>query len=164
MAESTIVKHLRDGTLEFIVGSNSHEFRFEQGNFKLSIPGPTVALYLDRGRITDPPSIRYDEDQPMDGSFSVYFRDTSSALYVTAMEFITKTGLYASSWGTTMGASGEVKTGTLRWTVAGTVHGDAANKIMELPYCKISGGAEDGNPNLLTFDFTSYAVYPSTVS
>lgn len=164
MAESVIVKHLRDGTLTYKVGANSYTFAYEQGNFQLQVPGPTVALYLDRGRITDPPSIRYNEDQPMNGSFSVYFRDLSDPNYVTAMELVLKAGQYASLWGTSMGANGEVKTGTLTWEVAGASHGDAANHAMDLPYCTLSGGAADGNPNLVTMNFTSYAVYPSSVT
>lgn len=164
MAESVIVKHLRDGTLTYAVGANSYVFAFEQGNFQLQVPGPSVALYLDRGRITDPPSIRYNEDQPMNGSFSVYFRDVTDAAYVTAMEFLLKTGQYASLWGTSMGVGGEVKTGTLTWDIAGTTHNDPSNHTLVLPYSTLSGGAADGNPNLITFNFTSYAVYPSSAT
>lgn len=164
MAESLITKHLGDGVIELIVNANVYEIKYEDGDLALDIPGPDVSLFLDRGKIADTnggqPNIRYGDEKPMTGSFSCFMRDPGTNLYVTASQFVTKTGLYASTWGTTMGANGEVKTVDLRWTVAGVVHGDAANRRILLPYTYISGATEEGRPNKVKFNFTSFCVYP----
>lgn len=165
MAESLITKHLRDGTIRFVVGANTYTIKYEDGDLKLDIPGPTVEHYLDRGRLADTvggvPSLRYGEDQPMTGSFTARLRDVGTSLILTASQFITKTGLYASTWGSTMGASGEVQTIDLYWDIAGTIHGDAANRSVYLPYVHVSGATEEGGPNKVQFDFTSYSLYPT---
>jgi hypothetical protein len=165
MPESVINKNMRDGTLVYKVGSNTYTFKYEEGNFQLNVPGPTVANYLDRGRLADTvggePSIRYDQDQPMSGSFSCYLRDISDASYITAAEFALKSGQYDSAWGTSMGANGEVKTGTLEWTIEGTTHGDASDHLVSLPYTYITGAFGEGSPNRITLTFTSYALYPT---
>jgi hypothetical protein len=164
MAESLITKHLRDGTLRAVSGANTYTWKYEDGDFKLAIPGPTVEHYLDRGRLADTnggkPNLRFGEDQPMTGSFSCYLRDLGSSLILTASQFVTKTGIVAASWASTMGATDEVPTVDLYWDVAGVVHGDGANRTLYLPYTYISGATEEGKPNKVTFDFTSYCVYP----
>lgn len=165
MAESVITKNMRDGTITLKVGANTYEIKYEEGTLQLAIPGPNVAQYLDRGRMADTvggvPSIRYNEDQPMTGSFSAYLRDISDASYVTAVEFLTKTGQYASLWGSSLGASAEVKTVDLYWDIAGTIHGDASSHQVVLPYTYLSGAVAEGSPNKTTINFTSYCLYPT---
>lgn len=165
MAESTIVKNMRDGTLTIRVGVNTYTIKYEEGTLQLNVPGPTIANYLDRGKLADTlhgqPQLRYDQDQPMSGSFTAYLRDLSDGSYITAEEFIFKSGQYLSAWGTTMGASGEVKTVDLLWDVAGTAHGDAANHQALLQWCSISGAVAEGSPNKSTLNYTSYDLYPT---
>jgi hypothetical protein len=164
MSESRITKHLRDGTLRLVSGSNSYTVKYEDGDMKLDIPGPTVEHYLDRGRLADElggePSLRYGDDQPMTGSFSCRLRDLGTSAILTASQFISKTGYYMDLWGSTMGPAGEVKTLDLYWDIAGVTHGDLANRTLLLPWTYISGAVEEGRPNRITFNFTSYCLYP----
>lgn len=165
MAESTIVKNMRDGTISLVVGSNAYEIKYEQGTLSLSIPGKSVSPYLDRGRLADVdggvPSLRYNEDQPMTGSFTAYLRDISDASYVTAPEFILKCGAYFPGWGSTLGAGAEVQTVSLVWAIKGTIHQDASDHQLTLPYSHLSGALAEGNPNMTTINFTSYCVFPT---
>ena len=71
MAYSTIVKTKRDGTLVITDGTNSVTVAYEAGDLSLDIPGPTVNLFLDRGQFGSTPSIRYGDDQPITGTFTV---------------------------------------------------------------------------------------------
>lgn len=160
MAESTIVKNMRDGTLTVINGANTYEVAYEEGTLNLNIPGPTVANYLDRGRFTSPPSLRLDQDQPMTGSFTARLRDMSDASYATLVEYGTKSGAVAG-YTSTLGASAEVFTSTLRWDVDGTNHGDATDHRMDLPYTWFTVSLQEGSPDMVTVNFTSYANYPT---
>jgi hypothetical protein len=165
MAESVVAKNMRDGTITLKVGANSYVIKYEEGSLQLNVPGPSVANYLDRGRLADTvggvPSIRYNEDQPMTGSFSAYLRDISDASYVTAPEFILRSGQYSSLWGSSLGASAEVKTVDLQWDIVGAAHGDASDHQVLIAYCVLNGAVAEGSPNKVTINFTSYTLYPT---
>lgn len=165
MAESTVVKNMRDGTLTLKVGVNTYEIKYEEGTLSLTIPGKSVANYKDRGRFADAdggaPSLRYNEDQPMTGSFSCYLRDISDGSYVTAAEFIANSGQYASTWGSSLGAGAEVKTVDLQWDVEGTGHLDSTDHQLVLPYTTLNGAIGEGSPNKVTINFTSWCVFPT---
>lgn len=167
MAESVIAKNMRDGTLTLLVGANSYVIKYEEGTLQLNVPGPSIANYLDRGRFADSvggvPSVRYNEDQPMTGSFSAYLRDISDASYVTAPEFILRTGQYSSLWGSSLGASAEVKTVDIQWDIAGTIHNDASDHRVTLAYCCLNGALGEGSPSKTTINFSSYTLYPTVL-
>ena len=162
MAISTIVKTKRDGSLTFEdnAGANTFTVAFEAGDLSLTLPGATVSNFLDRGRITAPPSIRYGDDQEITGTFTAYLRDVSDATYATLFEIVTQTGQVGSTWVSTMGATGEVFTLTLKWTIAGVIHGDSADHLVELPYCYVTGSVSEGDPDTISLSFTSYSLYP----
>lgn len=167
MAESQIVKNMRSGLIQIIAGANSYDVKFEEGNFSLTIPGRSVAVYRDRGRFADAdhgqPMALYDQDQEMTGTFTAYMRDISDGSFITGPQFITKSGLYASSWGTTMtGAGTEApKLVDIKWTVYGVIHGDPADHTILCQWCNITGGLADGGPNTVSFSFSSFDVYPT---
>ena len=165
MAESTVIKMMRDGTITLKVGANSYVLKYEEGTLQLNVPGPSVSVFLDRGRFNDTvggkPSLRYNEDQPMTGSFTARMRDLSDASYVTAEEFVLKSGQYASAWGTSLGANDEVKTVDIQWDIEGTTHGDASDHQALLPYSVITGALNEGAPNMVSFNFTTYCLYPT---
>lgn len=166
MPYSTIVKTKRDGTLTLLDngGANSLTVAYESGDFSLNIPQEAVNAFLDRGSLGSPPSLRHGDDQPMTGTFTAYLRDLSDAAYATLEEILMQSGFVGSNWVSTMGANGEVFTLTLRWTVEGTNHGDAADHTIELPYCHITGALAEGDPNTISISFTSYAVRPTIVA
>lgn len=167
MAESVVVKNVRDGLLDWIVGANSYRFVYKDGTLNLNVPGPSVANYLNDGKFAadgslhGQPSLRYDQDQPMSGSFTAYLRDISDASYITAPQLILKSGLYAASWGTSMGANGEVITGDLKWTIKGTTHGDAADHTILCKWVTLTGAIAAGSPNMVTLNFTAFDLYPT---
>lgn len=165
MPESTVVKNMRDGLLELISGANSYAIKYEQGTNQLNVPGPSVSNYKDRGRFADAlhgqPSLRYNEDQPMTGSFTCYLRDVSDGSYVTAAEFVLRSGAVLSGWASTMGANAEVPTVDLRWTIAGVVHGDASNHVVLMQWVHITGAIGEGDPNLVTINYQCFDLYPT---
>lgn len=165
MAESTITKTKRDGTLLIEDGTTptalSYTVAFEAGDLSLTIAGRTVNLFLDRGVITDPPQIRYGDDQPITGSFTAQLRDVSDATDVTLPAILMDSGIVNSTWVGRGGSTREVKTFQLTWTIEGTDHGDSADHTVVLDYCYITGSLAEGDPSTVTINFTSYAVYPT---
>lgn len=167
MAESVITKNMRSGLIQVIVGANSYDVKFEEGNFNLTVPGRSVAVYRDRGRFADTdhgqPQVLYDQDQEMTGSFTAYLRDISDGSFITGPQFILKSGLYASSWGTTMSGAGTEapKLVDLKWTVYGTIHNDPSDHTVLCQWCNITGAFAEGSPNMVTFNFQSFDIYPT---
>ena len=163
MPESTIVKTKRDGTITFLDGAaNSFTVAFEAGDLNITIPGTTVNNFLDRGRMTGPPSIRYGDDQPCTGSFTATLRDFDdggTGADTTLAEIITQSGV-ASTWQSTMGVNGEVFTLTLVWEISGVVHGDPSNHICQLDHCYITGSMSEGDPDQISISFTAYTLFP----
>jgi hypothetical protein len=166
MSESLIVKTKRDGVLVLKDNAavNTYTVAFEAGDLNLSIPGPSVISPLDRGSLGSPPSLRYSDDAPITGSFTAYLRDLGDAAFATLSEIITQTGHVASTWVSTMGATGEVFTLDLEWTIEGTNHGDASDHVLTLPFCVVTGSLSEGDPDQISISFTSYSVYPSSVT
>ena len=164
MPESLIPKNMRDGTLRIYSGADSYTVKYEQGNLNLNIPGPSVSVYMDRGRFADAvhgtPALRYNQDQPMTGSFAAHMRDMPDASYVTLADFMARVGAF-TSWTSTLGSSAEVPTVNLEWTIAGAIHGDAADKTVLLQYCWMTGAIAEGDPNTITMNFTSYDLLPT---
>tara|TARA_R110002074_G_scaffold347031_1_gene517371 strand:- start:23 stop:517 length:495 start_codon:yes stop_codon:yes gene_type:complete len=164
MAESTIVKTKRDGTIKFSdnAGANTYTVAYEAGDLNISIPGPSVISPLDRGSLGSPPSLRYSDDAPITGSLTAYLRDLGDAAFATLSEIITQTGHVASTWVSTMGADAEVFTLDLEWTIAGP--GAEADHVLTLPFCVVTGSLSEGDPDQISISFTSYSVYPSSVT
>jgi hypothetical protein len=164
MPESTVVKNKRDGTIAFsdLGAANSFTVAFEAGDLSLTIPGTTVSNYLDRGTMV--PSLRLVDDQPITGSFTAYLRDFSDAAYATLMELITLTGDVGANWTSTGSIApvvADVFLVDLTWTVAGVIHGDASDHVIELNFCHLTGATSEGDPDTITINFTSYTVYPT---
>lgn len=163
MAESTICKTKRDGTLTILDngGANSHVIAFEAGDLNINIPGPAENVFLDRGQFGSTPCIRYGDDQPITGTFTAHLRDVSDATDVTLFEFIADSGQVNTGWTSTLGANAEVAVYTIRFDIEGTDHGDAADHRIECNFCKISGSVAEGDPSTISISFTSYDVYPT---
>jgi hypothetical protein len=163
MPISTIVKTKRDGTLTLLDsgGSNSVVVAYEAGDLAITIPGPTVESFLDRGQFASTPSLRYGDDQPMTFTFSAYHRDVSDASFITLESILCNSGVFASTWVSTLGSSAEVKTVTARWDIEGTNHGDASDHRIEMNYCFVTGSISEGVPNTISVSGTSFDLYPT---
>lgn len=160
MPYSTIVKTKRDGLIEILDGTDTviYTVAFEEGNFSLTMPGPAVQMFLDRGQIGSTPSLRFGDDAPMTGSFSAYLRDIYDAGYNTLVGIMTDQVITGTP---TLGASAEVKTWKIRWTIEGTNHGDGADHTITLGHCRVTGSIAEGVPALITCNFTAYKLYPA---
>lgn len=164
MAESTIVKTKRDGTITFRDGTTptaeEYTIAFEAGDLNIAIAGRTVNLFLDRGVMTDPPSIRFGDDQPMSGTFTAQLRDLNDAAVATLTDFLTNTGFFATDWVSRGGPNAEVKTVQIIWTIAGLDHGDPADHTISADHCYLTGSIADGDPVTLSVAFTSFDLFP----
>ena len=160
MAYSTVVKTKRDGLISIcddagFAGANSFDVSAEPGDFSISAPKETRLNFLDRGRLVS--SVRYGDDQPLTGSFSVYFRDATDSSAVTLMDILNKTGVVASApWVPTLGASSEVFTCDLRLTIEGTDHGDAGDSTITITDCSFDYSVAEGDPNTITVNWQSH--------
>ncbi len=164
MAESTIIKTKRDGTLTFKDNGavNTYTVAYEAGDLSFDVPAATVNNFLDRGRFpAGNPSIRYGDDQPITGSFTANLRDISDATDVTLAEIFLQSGQVGSTWVSTMGPNGEVFTMDLEWTVAGLVHGDTADHTCTFTHCYVTGSIAEGDPDVITINFVSFSEYPT---
>jgi hypothetical protein len=161
MAISTIIKTKRDGTIVIDDGTRTLEIAYEQGDLNLSIPGPSITLNLDRGQIGATPSIRYADDAPITGTFTANLRDLTDAAYSTLEGILTNSGYFDTTWVSTLGATAEIKTVTITWTIEGTDHGDATDHTITLAYCVLTGSLSEGDPGKVSVSFTSYALWPT---
>jgi len=164
MAVSTITKNKRDGTITFSdnAGANSITVAYEEGDLSITVPGESVSHYLDRGRITSTPSIRYLDDQPVTFTFSANLRDVSDATDEILTELILgPSGRIGTNWVSTMGANGEVFTVTTLFTIEGTDHGDAADHTLTMNFCRLTGSIAEGDPDTISISGTAYDLYPT---
>lgn len=160
MAVSTIVKTKRDGTLTIKDGAGTPlelVVAFEQGDLNISIPGPAVNVFLDRGVLGATPSLRYGDEQPCSGSFSAYLRHPTDATDEVLLDLITQSGQIGTNWTSTLGATAEVNTYTLVFALA---HASETYSIT-LNHCAFSGSIGEGDPNSISISFTSYDSYPT---
>ena len=168
MAESTVVRTKRDAILSWTNGTYTYVFAYEPGDFKFDVPLETIELYLDRGVMADSngrPSIRKGNDQPMTGSFSVYLRNIAdlagSPTFATALDLgVRFVGRYATSLASTLANYSDVETGTLTWSVDGTMVGEA-DQTLTFPYVALRAKGSDGDPDMVEITFTSYALRPT---
>jgi hypothetical protein len=151
-------------------GADSYTVAFEAGDLSITLPGrtATVSNYLDRGKFTTPPSIRYGADeQAITFSFSAYFRDLTDSAAPALLDIINNEGYAGSNWISTLSTSiasddAEVFAVDLRWVI--TNQGNAADvSKLVLPYCTLSCTIAEGDPNNITINGTSWAVEPSVM-
>lgn len=163
--ESSYTKQFRDGTIVIDDGINRYEVRAEEGNLTWNVPGTSVALFLDRGRIADEvggrPDIRLVDDAPVTGTLSARLRDLTdhTKQYDTLADFTHRSGRFGdSTWRSTLGEGCDVK--TLNVTLFIARGPDPFAHWARFPYCYLTGGGTEGNSDMLNVSFTSYCLYP----
>ena len=163
MAESTVCKVLRDGTITIADsgGTNSYTIAFEAGDFTATTPGPAINVFLDRNQLTATPCVRKGAEAGSSGSFTCYFRDVTDAATETALDFINEKGFVSSDWVSTLGATAEVLLVSITITVEGSDHGDGADHTIVYNHCKLTGSWGEGDPNTISFTWQSYELYPT---
>jgi len=184
MSESTIIHTKLDGVLTLgsqctagggafsasagiNSGADTYTVAYEAGDLSLTIPQATISSYLDRGKFTLPPSVRYGDDQAITFSFSAYFRDLTDSSAPALVDIISNQGYAGSNWVSTLSTSiaaddAEVFAIDLRWVV--TNQGDATDvHKLVLSACTVNCAIAEGDPNTVTISGTSWAVEPSVL-
>jgi hypothetical protein len=165
MAESTILRTKRDGQIVISdnAGANSYTLAYEPGDFSYTIPDQTTVNTLDRGIFGATPSLRPGDDQPMTLGFSAHQRDVgdTGGAYATLEDILYRyTGGYVdTNWVSTMGANADFFTVTVALTIDGAIAGEA-DKTLTFNFVRLTGGASEGDPNVVTVSGTAYALRP----
>ena len=167
MAESVIVRTKRDGSLTSNDGTPTtpltYTVAYEAGDLSITIPGPAVNVFLDRGQFGTTPSLRYGDDQPCTFSFSAHMRDVSDGSVATLFSILNQSGIVGSTpWVSTLGsaATTEVFAVQLVFAIEGTDHG-SADYTITLDDCIITGSISEGDPNTINITGTSYDLFPA---
>jgi len=184
MSESTIIHTKLDGVLTLgsqctagggafsasaaiNSGADTYTVAFEAGDFSLTIPQPAISSYLDRGKFTSPPALRYGDDQAMTFSFSAYMRDLTDSAAPALIDIINGEGYAGSNWVSTLSSTiadddSEVFSVDLRWVI--TNQGDATDiSKLVLPFCTVNLSLAEGDPNTVSISGTSWASEPSVI-
>ena len=148
MAESTVVKVRRDGTIILKDGGgNTYTVAYENGD--LSFDGGAKAdriVIRDRGTIV---GLRKGDDPVPSLSFTVMMRDFTNASGGSLTDFIDKTG--GSSGTTSTGGAGyEQYLIDIEFTVEGTSHGDSNDHTATASKCLCTWSFSEGDPDTIS--------------
>jgi len=167
MAFSSIPKMRKDGTLTLLdnAGANTLEIAYEEGNFTFTPTKRQQVVLRDRGAIT---TVRKgDEDPIATGSFTVHFRQWTSGDAGGVIDFVNKTGHYASNVST--GSSGtpyiEEYCIDIKYEVDGTAVGDdnsTYTATISKAVCNIS--FTEGDASTINIEFTAYGSVSYTTT
>jgi hypothetical protein len=157
MAESTVLKNFRDGSLLIEDGTGTplnYTVAYEAGDFSYDIGKDEIAVYRDRGAIA---SVRKTNDGTPSGSFSVHFRDLSDGSDETLTDILDAKGAFAAAV-STLGANADVYCVKLTFSVEGTDHGDSADHVVTFDDCYCTWSFSEGDPNSVSVSWTSYGA------
>ncbi len=150
MAESTVVKVRRDGTIKLKDGSsNTYTVAYENGD--LSFDGGSKAdriVIRDRGTIV---GLRKGDDPVPSLTFTTMMRDFHDNSAGSLIDFLDNSGpvVLTSSGGTGY----EQFLVDIEFTVEGTSHGDANDHVATAAKCLCTWSFSEGDPN--TFSVTA---------
>lgn len=162
-----MVKTKRDGAIiaadnSGFGGANVATLEKEPGDFSMSAPQEARNNFLDRGRLVS--SVRYGDDQPLTGSFSFYFRDTTDAGEATWFDILNQSGYVAANWVSTLGANAEVFATDLRYTIEGSDHGDGADHSITITDTSYDYSLADGDPTTASVNWQSHTDVRPTLA
>lgn len=160
MPSSTFIKNNIDGSLVISDGTGTPltlTVPFEQGNFTVSglkFKLRDTVAYQTRGVLS---TVRHTVRNFPSGSFSAMMSSFTSASANSLSDIVLKNGFYASAI-STLGASADVYTLKLAFTVEGTNFGDSADHSFSLGDCECNLDFAEGDPNLFTISFVCYGA------
>ena len=171
MSYSTVPKVRRDGTISLVDGAGSPTsltVDYEEGNFSFDQTKADRVIIRNRGSISSG-TVRKGDDQPITGSFSFYMRQFTSASAGGVLDFINKTGAYASnqSTGSTGAPFVEEYAITIKITVDGSSVGDAGgedSQVASFAKCVCTASFAEGDPNQITVNFECFGGVTYTAS
>jgi len=150
MAESTVVKVRRDGTLTLSDGTGTpvtYTVAYENGD--VSFDGGSKAdriVIRDRGTIV---GLRKGDDPVTSLSFSVHMREFSDATSGSLIDFLDKTGSYNGNT-STGGVGYEQYLIDIAFQVEGTSHGDANDHLATASKCLATWSFSEGDPDSIS--------------
>ena len=159
MAYSVVPKMRRDGQIKLLdnAGSNTLTISFESGDMNFTPTKAAQVIIRDRTAITN--VRRGDEEPSASGSFTLFMREfTDSAQAGSAMDFVNKTGFYASNVST--GSTGTPRIEEycidIEYTAEGTDNGDGADHKATLTKCICDIVFTEGDPSTIAINFVSF--------
>jgi hypothetical protein len=164
MAQSTVIKNFRDGTLLFADNTGTPitlPIVYEAGDFSIDNLNEGLVettAYLDRGEFA---TLRKTNRVFPSFSFTAHMTDISDATDKLLYDLARKTGAFASAV-STLGANADAMTYKLTFTVEGTNFGDAADHTMVLNDCRITLSLSEGDPNSFSVAGIVYGAITAT--
>jgi len=147
MAESTVVKVRRDGTIKLKDGgSNVYTVAYENGD--LSFDGGSKAdriVIRDRGTIV---GLRKGDDPVLTLSFTVMMREFTDQSAGSIIDFLDNSGPVALT--STGGAGYEQFLIDIEFTVEGTAHGDSNDHVATASKCLCTWSFSEGDPDTIS--------------
>ena len=164
MAQSTVIKNFRDGTLVFADNTGSPltlPIVYEAGDFSIDNLNEGLVettAYLDRGEFA---TLRKTNRVFPSFSFSAHMTDLSDNTDKLLYDLARKTGAFASAV-STLGANADAMTYKLTFTVEGTNFGDSADHTLILNDCRITLSFSEGDPNSFSVAGIVYGAITAT--
>ena len=164
MAQSTVIKNFRDGTLVFADNTGSPltlPIVYEAGDFSIDNLNEGLVettAYLDRGEFA---TLRKTNRVFPSFSFSAHMTDLSDNTDKLLYDLARKTGAFASAV-STLGANADAMTYKLTFTVEGTNFGDSADHTLILNDCRITLSFSEGDPNSFSVAGIVYGTITAT--
>ncbi len=164
MAQSTVIKNFRDGTLTFADNTGTPltlPIVYEAGDFSIDNLNEGLVettAYLDRGEFA---TLRKTNRVFPSFSFTAHMTDISDATDKLLYDLARKTGAFASAV-STLGANADAMTYKLTFTVEGTNFGDSADHTMILNDCRITLSFSEGDPNSFSVAGIVYGAITAT--
>lgn len=163
MAESTVVKNFRDTTILIQDGTAvtplDYTVAYEAGDASFDIGKYEISVYRDRGDIC---SVRKTNQGLPSGSFTVHFRELSDGSNETLTDILDATGSFSAAV-STLGASADVYTVKLTFTIAGAVHGASeTDHVISFDDCYCTWSYSDGDPSSVSVSWTCHGAVTQT--
>jgi hypothetical protein len=164
MAQSTVIKNFRDGSLLFADNTGTPltlAIQYEAGDFSIDNLNEGLVettAYLDRGEFA---TLRKTNRVFPSFSFTAHMTDISDATDKLLYDLARKTGGFASAV-STLGANADAMTYKLTFTVEGTNFGDSADHTMVLNDCRITLSFSEGDPNSFSVSGIVYGAITAT--
>lgn len=155
MAESTVVKVKKDGTLTITDATAtplSYTVAYENGDVQISQPKWSSTTIRDRGAIVGQ---RRADQQEGTISFSVHMREFTNGSSATLIDVIEKAGAWSAA--VSVGASAyEDFMVDVALAVEGTDFSDSADHTITLNTCRLEWSFSEGDPNVINVTGTFY--------
>jgi hypothetical protein len=160
MAESTVIKNFRDGTILIEDGTTptalDYTVAYEAGDLSFDIGKDEIAVYRDRGQVA---SVRKTNQGLPTGSFTVHFRDLTDGTDETLTDILDKKGAFASAV-STLGADADVYTVKLTFTIAEP--GTPPDHTIAFDDCYCTWSFAEGDPSSCTVNWTCHGTVTQT--